>query len=63
MEETHWIAGKNCASLLFMLAAHGEEVVLHELDGDAEFYILDARTGVDELVWDEEEERPSSSAG
>ena len=60
MEEALWIAGKNCASLRFMPAAHGKEVVLHEVDGNAEFYLSDSRTGVDELVWDEEE-RPSPS--
>ena len=63
MEEALWIAGKNCASLHFMLAEHGKEVVFREVDGNAVFSLRDSRTGVEKLVWDEVEERHSSSAG
>ncbi len=44
-----------------MLAAHGKQVAFREVDGNATFYILDSRTGVDELAWDEQEERASQS--
>ena len=63
MEEALWLAGKNCASLLFMLAAHGKKVVFQEVDGNALFCIRDSRTGTDTLVWDEVEERPTPPTG
>ncbi len=61
MEEALRIAGKNCASLMHMLAAHGKQVVFREVDGNAEFYLLDSRTGVEELVWNEEERQPQTA--
>jgi len=61
MDEALWIAANNCASLLHMLASHGKQVAFREVDGNATFYILDSRTGVDELVWDEKKERASQS--
>lgn len=61
MGEALWIARKNCASLLFMLPAHSKQVVFQEVDGNAKFYLVDSRTGVDELVWDEEERQPRTA--
>ena len=62
MEEALWLAGKNCASLTHMLAAHGKEIVCQQQDGNTDFYIRDSRTGEEEIVWDEEQEQASRKA-
>ena len=62
LEESLWIAAKNCASLMHMLAEHGKQVVRRELHGNTLFILRDSRTGKDVMVWDEVEERPSPPA-
>lgn len=59
MDEALWLAGKNCASLMHMLAEHGKQVVPRKLDGNTLFILRDSRTGKDVMVWDEVVERPS----